>query len=511
MAMRPIPPIEQLKRDAKRLRAAFDTGALAARQRVEAYVTASHTELKHADFLHVIAKETGFDSWPRLVWAAETVGLDRAARQQRLGTALFHGQAFVIEQLLSETLDLAQQDFGLACALYDLGTVRRMLDESPERATRPCGVRRPILHLAFSRYIHMRPELEPDMLALADLLLAHGADVNDSMPVAPDNDHPLSALYGAIGHGNNMALGAWLLEHGADPNDGESLYHATELGHHTGLRLLLQHGADPKGTNALLRAMDFHDHTAVEMLLAHGARADDFDGSPVGGETPWVVPALHQAARRGSDARMVELLLDAGADGTRFYQGASVFGYARVFGNHALSQALEARGLASDLSPEEQLLARAADRYDTPGRFIDPARLPETYRTILQMLVPLPERIGQIKRLVALGMEYDRPDSTGLTPVQIAGWEGLPEVMGYFLQLKPDLGHVNGYGGTLLSTILHGSENAPEAAKRDHIACLRMALEEGVALPRHAITAAGREETRDFLQDWADRYPGQVV
>ncbi len=74
------------------------------------------------------------------------------------------------------------------------------------------------------------------------------------MPVSPDNDRRLSVLYGAIGHGNNMALGPWLLEHGANPNDNESLYHATEPGHHAGLGMLLAHGADPRGTNALLRA-----------------------------------------------------------------------------------------------------------------------------------------------------------------------------------------------------------------------------------------------------------------
>jgi hypothetical protein len=108
--------------------------------------------------------------------------------------------------------------------------------------------------------------------------------------------------------------------------------------------------------------------------------------------------------------------------------------------------------------------------------------------------------IGHLERLVALGVPYDTPDAEGLTPVQIAGWEGLPDIMAYLLGLKPDLGHINGYGGTLLSTILHGSENNPNRAGRDYVGCLRLALEEGVALPRRAIELAGDEELAEFLR-----------
>jgi hypothetical protein len=83
--------------------------------------------------------------------------------------------------------------------------------------------------------------------------------------------------------------------------------------------------------------------------------------------------------------------------------------------------------------------------------------------------------------------------------------------MEYLLSQKPDLGHINGYGGTLLSTIIHGSENAPDRADRDHIACLELALKEGVALPRRAIQMAGEPHVAAFLADWAEAHPGQIV
>lgn len=83
--------------------------------------------------------------------------------------------------------------------------------------------------------------------------------------------------------------------------------------------------------------------------------------------------------------------------------------------------------------------------------------------------------------------------------------------MEYLLWLKPDLGHINGFGGTLLSTIIHGSENCPARSTRDHIACARLALEQGVALPKMALKVAAEAEMSAFLADWAVAKPGQVV
>lgn len=504
--------LDSLRFEAKRLHRAYIAREVWAVQRLQQHPPKRDPDaLRRADFLYVIAQENGFASWPRLKLAAETTGLDRAAKLQRLKIALSHGQNPVVEALLADTSDLADGLFGLECALYRREAVAAALTRDPGLALRQLGPRRPILHLAFSRWHQAHPELQADMLAVAEMLLAHGADVNDGFPAVEGEDHLLSALYGAIGHADNMGLARWLLDHGATPNDNESLYHATELGHHEGLRMLLEAGADPQGTNALLRAMDFHDHEAVEMLLAHGAKPDDFSPEEIGGEAPWVVPALHHAARRGCDRRIVDMLLEAGADPSHRYLGATVYAFARVHGNRAVAEAIEAQGAATPLSREESLLARAAEGRESPGEYIDPARLPAAYANILRETLHLPDRLPVLERLVALGLPWDLPDNMGITPVQAAGWEGLPDVMGFFLRLKPDLSHVNGYGGTLLSTILHGAENAPDRDSRDHIGCLEMALDHGVALPRREIGFAGREDIRAFLEDWAESHPGQVV
>lgn len=453
-----------------------------------------------ADFLHVVAREAGFESWPRLKAAAEAMGLDRAAALQQLKVALFRGQVARVEALLERFPDLADGHFGLECALYRREAVEAALAREPGLAVARLGRRTPILHLAFSRWIHARTELEADMLGVAEALLARGADVNDGFAEAPGG-HRLSALYGAVGHADNMVLAEWLLAQGADPDDGETLYHATELGHHRALRMLLAAGADPAGTNALLRAMDFHDHEAVEMLLAHGAGADE-----------GVIPALHQAARRMSDARMVALLLEGGAGAGRRWQGASAYAMARVYGNRALIEALEAGGAESRLGREAALLADAAEGRERPGEFVDPAKLPPAFRGLLRELVHLPGRLDHMRRLVALGVPYDAPDGPErITPTHVAGWEGKPDVLAWFLSLRPDLGYVNGFGGTLLSSILHGAETCPARAERDHVGCARLALEAGVALPRALIEGCGREDMADFLRGWAAARPGQVA
>lgn len=501
--------LDQLRRDARRLRKSHEAGELDARQRLaNSPPRANLSALKHADYLHVIARENGFASWPALKLAADLVGMDMAAKRQRMKHALYNGQFGVADQLLQDAPDLAEEDFSLCLWLYRLEPLRAMLADRPTRATEPLnGQTPPLTVLARSKWIHHQPSLERDMLEIARLLLENGADLDLGAPVYDDSHHLLSPLYFAIGHADNMALGRWLLEQGANPDDNESLYHATELGHHEGLRVLLAHGANPQGTNALLRAMDFHDVAAVRMLLEHGAQVDEFNDADLGGESPWVVPALHQAARRMSPPNMVALLLAHGADVNRQFEGATPYAYARVFGNAPLATLLKEYGADTTLSTVEKTLATIADGADAPLNTED---IPKPFRQIIREILQLPGKLPHVQRLARAGVPHDTPDTEGLTPVQVAGWEGLPDVMAYLLSLKPDLTHVNGYGGTLLSTILHGSENCPQRAERDYVTCLRLALEQGATLPRRALELAGDGEIAEFLRDWAETHPQQL-
>ncbi len=501
--------LDRLRRDAKALKKGFVAGDEATRARVRVHLGNLET-LKHADALHVIAREQGFDSWPKLKFAAETLNMDRAEKAERLKIALYLGQHWITDALLAETPDLGRDRFGLTVALYDVDHVRAVLARDPAAATRVDGVRTPMTHLTFSQHIHNGGDAKA-MIEVADALVAAGADVNDAHLYDGDPTMPLSALYGALGHAKNLELAEWLLDRGADPNDNESLYHSTELGDIRGLKMLLDHGAKVAGTNAIPRALDFNNHDMVRRLLDAGGDPNEGIAEHPSGEAPFVIPTLHQAARRMCDGEMIALLLDAGAEPSALYKGITPYAMARVYGNREAAERIAAAGGETRLGQSEALLAAAADGDVPDGEYVDTSALPDEFRGLLRHLVHMPERLPHIQRLVAIGLEWDRPDPEGLTPVQVAGWEGLPEIMGYFLRLKPDLGHVNNYGGRLLGTIIHGSENCGARAERDHIACARLALDEGVALPLNEVRHAGDPDMAAFLADWAEAHPGQVV
>lgn len=501
-------PLNAFRRDAKTLKSTYEAGDLNARARINAYLARAKSNMKHADFLHVIAQENSYASWPVMKDAVSTLGLDRAGKLQRLKIALAKGQTSVVARLMDAFPDLAADHFGLLCALFDVQAVKAMMSRDPTLATKPAGPVLPLVHLCRSKMFTLWPHKANDAIVIAEMLVANGADVNAGTMT---DGHALSPLYWAMGHAGNLPLAQWLLENGANPNDNESLYHATELGHADGVKLLLAHGADPKGTNALPRALDFDNAEMVELLLK--GRADPNEGSDgwtFGVVNHGGVPALHQVARRMSSSGVLDLLLDHGADTLAKWHGHTAYAFAKVFGNVDLIQRIEAREQAAPLTPIETMLAVAATGA-VPDGFIDTAKLPPEYRGILRDILHLPNKLPHIKALVAIGIEWDRPDASGITPVQAAGWVGMPHVLAYFLKLGPDLSHVNAYGGTLLSTIIHGSENNPNRRAADYVGCLKLVLEHGVALPRKEIDMAADDDVRAFLGQWANAKPSQVV
>ncbi|NOD89792.1 MULTISPECIES: ankyrin repeat domain-containing protein [unclassified Ruegeria] len=503
--------LDQLRRDAKALGKALTESDKGAMLRVHGIVaTPANGVYKHADCLHVIARETGYASWPALKLAVETQGMDRAQKQGRLRWALYNGSHETVAHLLADEPDLADGQVPLLVALYDVAAMRRILAQDTDAATREYPPRRPMCHLAFSKHIKAEAEKEAEMRAMAELLVEHGADVNDSFAFDPETDHRLSALYGAIGHADNMPLARWLLEHGANPNDNESLYHSTELGHTEGLRLLLEHGAIPKGTNALPRAIDFNSIDAVRLLLEHGADPDEGINPHPSGEPSLVIPALHQAARRLASGEIAQLLLDHGANPNIVSRGHSPYAFARIFGNRDVATVLEKSGASTQLTMTEEQLVRAADGTTTEDDQIDMNALSQEMKFLLCRLVWREGTLPHMQRLVEIGFDPNLPDEMGMPPLHLAGWEGMRDVMSYFLDQNPDLDHTNAYGGTLLSTIIHGSENCPQKAHRHHIECARLALENGVALPRKASKFATVPEMSAFLSDWAEAHPLQV-
>ncbi|MEM9228916.1 MAG: ankyrin repeat domain-containing protein [Pseudomonadota bacterium] len=500
--------ITHLRAQAKALKRALANGDADALERCGA-VLGDKSPVRYADILHVIAREAGHPSWPKLKLALETDAMTAAERAERLGQALYNGWTWQVERLLGRDPTLPTQNLGLRVATYDRKGVEDAL-ATPGSATRNVGKHPPFIHLAFSHYIHMAPEREADMLAIADMLLAKGVDINAGVPPEPGSDHVLSPLYGAIGHAGNLRLAQWMLENGADPNDNESLYHATELGHSGGLRLLLEHGANVADTNALARAMDFDNLDMVTLLLEQGADPDEAVAPHPSGQPLMGTPGLHHAARRWCSAPIAEALLAHGADPMRVWNGMTPYAIARIFGSVEVASVLRSHGHETPLSETEALLADCATGR-MPRRRLDPKMLNQETALLATRVAACPERLDHLRALVLAGLDPDNPEEMGVSPLQVAGWEGLPKQVEYLLTLAPDLNHVNDFGGDTLATVIHGASFSPERHTRDHLACAQLLLNAGAVLRRSHIRGAGTEDMTNLLETWAEDHPDAAI
>ncbi|WP_420409599.1 ankyrin repeat domain-containing protein [Hoeflea sp.] len=491
--------LDKLRKQAKQLRKLFLSGDAEAIRRVAALLPDGDLP-GHSAALHVIAREQGHESWPKLKLDFELKTIDRGQRVARLRSALFNGLHWVVDRILSETPELADSDFGLQCALCDLDAVRSRLASDPALAVRNVEGRRPILHLAFSRHFETLPDGGELSVAVARALVDAGADVNDTYAEADDAGHPLSALYGALGHARNLDLAEWFLENGANPDDNESLYHATEMESLEGLKLLMRYGVTTAGTNALPRMLDFDNAEGVRLLLDYGADPNEGIAPHPSGEPSFVIPALHQAARRHCSRNIIRLLLAHGADGASLYQGHSAYAMARIYGNRACAEELARAGQATALSANEAMMAQAADGV-VSGKLHEDGLTPESRRILCRLLaLPGESRIDHMKNLVAAGIDPNWTEEMGLPPVQLAAWEGRTDALAWLLTLLPDLSHRNRYGGDILETVLHGSMFNPHRNARNHIGCARLILEAGVAVPRALIGSAGSEDIADLVE-----------
>jgi ankyrin repeat protein len=390
--------------------------------------------------------------------------------------------------------DLADGHIGLLCALFDRKGVENILNRDPEAATRVSGRRTPILHLAFSRRHRAHPEKVADSLAIADLLLDHGAGIDDSMPANGHDESgevwKLSVLYGALGHAGNVALARWLLERGANPDDNESFYHATELGNLDGVRLMMEFGATLNGTNAFFRMLDFDSFEGAKLMLEYGADPNECP-------TQWMVAAhrnqrgnaLHHAIRRGRDGRFIALLLDAGADPMAEYLGHSAYALARIHGNRDAARALNGGGHATPLSESERFLAAIAD-----GDVATVAALRPRANQLIAGLHPEEQELhieaarmrdgfARLKGLIEAGFDPARLDRhEKITALHGAAWCGRADHVEYLLGFPQDLEHRNVYGANALGTAIHGSTNCPDAETGDYLRAVSLLIDAGVSI-----------------------------
>src|ERR1700722_1375554 len=339
------------------------------------------TRFALADAQLVIAREHGFENWPKFARHAESLAQASFAAAVGNPVAAFIEAACVPRDSLhsSGTLERAEailarhpeagiSDIHTAAILGDAAAVRRFLELDRRKATAKGGLYEwdALTHLCFSRYLRLDHARSDGFVQAAKALLDQGASANTGWMEMHHQPQPEweSAIYGAAGIAQHPQLTRLLLERGADPNDGETPYHVVETYDNTVLKILVESGKlnDTSMTTLLLRKSDWHDYQGIKWLLEHGADPNR--------ATQWGRTAFHHAVLRDNSADTLELLLEHGADptlmaerpDTRQTAGPAMSGVAMAArrGRGDVLRLIERRGIPIELEGVERLIAASA-------------------------------------------------------------------------------------------------------------------------------------------------------
>jgi ankyrin repeat protein len=379
--------------------------------------------------------------------------------------------------MLAEDPDLASGSPHVACAIGDEAALRQATGDDPTWVNRPGGpLNLPPLFAVVHSSLVQAPEFRERLHASARFLLAAGADPNQRIgnrwPPAslskPDDDHPLSALYGAAGKHHDPELTKLLLDAGADPNDSESLYHSVESAQGLACtRLLLEHDARVVGSNALYRVLDFDHLAALELLLQH--EADPNESAHNTAVPEWGSPLLW-AIRRRRSRRHIAALLDAGADpAARTASGIGAYQLALQFGLGDVAALLRERGAAESVPDDTQFVAACARGDEVEARSIR-SRRPDLPGALSDaQLRTLPEMVAEggdegARVMVTLGWPLAvRGGDWNASALNHAVLRGNAALTRFLLEHGASWTEEHGFGDNVCGTLSWASCNEPVA------------------------------------------------
>jgi hypothetical protein len=451
-----------------------------------------------------VARSYGFASWADLRRYVDIQSVSRDDHVARVlhwlalvysgeidGRGIDRANPRIAVRVLAENPDVVAGSPYLACAIGDEDALRMATKADAAWVNRPGGPLRlpPLVAITHSSLCQV-PEFRERLHRCARFLLAAGADPNQRIGLrwpppasvdAPDDDHPLSALYGAAGRNHDLEMTKILLGAGADPNDGESLYHSLESFACT--RLLLEKGARIVGINALYHALDFDNFAALELLLQHGADPNEPLGhSPM---NEWNSPLLWSIKRRRS-RRHVAALVQAGADPSASTQsGVSAYRLALQLGLTDVAEFLGEKGEAKPISEEERFIAAcargdAAEAQRIRSRRPDlPGSLPDAQLRLLPDLTAEGGDAGA-RLMVKLGWPVAvRGGDWNASALNLAVFRGDAGLTRFLLEHGASWQEEHGHGDNVSGTLGWASCNEPVEGG-DWTGCARALLEHGM-------------------------------
>jgi ankyrin repeat protein len=473
------PDLRFEKKQAKALLKAFQEGDSTALARMRAHLPrlkdAASTPATLADAQFVLARERGFESWPKL--KAHIEGL-RPVQDQVMPflQAACNGHVPLARRILAAHPALPIESFQAAAAAADVKALAEWVAKRPTMMVRqgstlvpPSPHVKPLslpLLAACASHLHkVGPTVASASLQCVRMLLDNRADANSK----DTSDAHLPALYHAC-MANNVPVVRLLLERGANPNDEESVHHSAEHNHRECLETLLAHGANLNGTGpqwqktVLFFLAEIGAQPAgVEWLLEHGADPNIPSGDLA--EVP-----LHRATANGNLA-MTDLLLRHGANANAVRKdGRTSYSLALRTGNTEIAERLRKAGAhADEPTVVDQFLGASmrADEVAARALVVTNPGLVESLGREEQLLffqAADRERIDAVRLMVSLGFDVGMIDDDGNVALHVAAWRGRVAMAKELIRLGSPINVKDKrYGGSPLQFAAHGSQYCRKA------------------------------------------------
>jgi len=500
----------------------------------------ARAKFRLADAQFVIAREHGFESWPKFASHVEAMAERSFAASVEDPVAAWieaacvprdtwHGSGTLerAEAILAAHPEVARKNIYTAAILGDAAEVGGFLGRDAQGATRKGGPYGwdALTHLCFSRYLRLERARSEGFVSAAKALLNAGANANTGWMETEHEPRPTweSAMYGAAGIARHPELTRLLLEWGADPNDGETSYHVPETYDNTVMKILVESGklTDSSVTTLLLRKTDWHDFDGIKWLLEHGADPNRSTG--------WGRTAFHHAVARDNGIDIIELLLEHGADPTlvaeranlRQTDGPGLSGAAMAArrGRGDVLGLIERRGMAVEFKGVEKLIAACA-RNDSAGV----ARIKEEEPGLRRELMDeggklLAEFAGTgntegVGQLLDLGVDVNALTEEGdpyfdvakkSTALHSAAWRARPLAVKLLLERGAAVEALDGKGRTALMLAVRASVDSYWKQRRTPESVERL-LKAGAAV-RGVEYPSGYEEVDELLRAYGADTP----